>query len=133
QAAKLRTIGFMGATAPAAVSTWVAAFVQGLRERTLHPPGQLLGPPAGGSAFARPTDLGSSVELHYFLLAWLPDGGLEKRILGGANRPIIKAGGVDGIRHLHRQAEPAIQLLDFFQEGFRPCRAATQGNARRLC
>ena len=32
QAAKLRTIGFMGATAPAAVSTWVAAFVQGLRE-----------------------------------------------------------------------------------------------------
>src|SRR3984893_14142938 len=77
----------------------------------------------------RPTGLGSSVELHYFLLAWLPDGGLEKRILGGANRPILKTRRVDGIRQLHRQAEPAIQLLDFFQEGFRPCRAATQGNA----
>src|SRR6476659_6585833 len=77
QAAKLRTIGFMGATAPAAVSTWVAAFVQGLRERTLHPPGQLLGPPSGGSAFARPTDLGSSVELHYFLLACLGTTGCQ--------------------------------------------------------
>jgi putative tryptophan/tyrosine transport system substrate-binding protein len=32
QAAKPRTIGFMGASAPAAVSTWVAAFVQRLRE-----------------------------------------------------------------------------------------------------
>jgi hypothetical protein len=62
----------------------------------------------------------------------LPDGGLEKRILGGANRPIIKARRGDGIRQLHRQAEAAIQLLDFFQEDFRPCRAAMQGTARRL-
>jgi ABC-type uncharacterized transport system substrate-binding protein len=32
QSAKPRTIGFMGASAPAAVSTWVAAFQQRLRE-----------------------------------------------------------------------------------------------------